>query len=556
MKILRVSMTGKKVREEILAEGKVLGGRGLVDEILTEGNVALTHPLSEENRLIIAPGLFAGTPMPTSGRLSVGAKSPLTGGIKEANVGGIAGHKLGRLGIQGAVIEGKGERWQLLFIAKKGVSFEPADDFVGLTNYAACEKIKERYGSKVGVIIIGPAGEMRLANSTVGFTDPNGYPSRHAARGGLGAVMGSKRLKAVVIDDEDAPPRRAAKEDDFRTAVKELTNVIVNAPPTKMLNTMGTPSFVDMDNVRGSLPSYNHRSGSFDKASNINADAFLAKIKASGGSMGHGCMTGCAIRCSNIYHDQNGNYLTSALEYETIVLLGSNLGIDDLDAIARMDRRCDELGLDTMEMGNAIGVLSDVGLFKFGDATRAEELIEEIAKGTPMGRILGSGVAVTAKAFGINRVPAVKGLGLSGHSVRSLKGWGVTYATSPQGADHTAGSVLDDPLSPIGQSERSRNAQIHLAAFDCTGLCLFTFLGRNPAPIIPLINGLFGVEWTTVDYLEMGREMLRKERSFNERAGFGRGADRLPYWMTQEPLPPTNAVFDVSEEDLDSVFHF
>jgi aldehyde:ferredoxin oxidoreductase len=323
-----------------------------------------------------------------------------------------------------------------------------------------------------------------------------------------------------------------------------------------MLNTMGTSSFVDMDNVRGSLPSYNHRFGSFDKVSNINADAFLAKIKTSAGSMGHGCMTGCAIRCSNIYHDLNGRYLTSAFEYETIVLLGSNLGIDDLDAIARMDRRCDELGLDTMEMGNVIGVLNDVGLFKFGDAIRAEELIEEIAKGTPMGRILGSGVVVTAKVFGISRVPAVKGLGLSGHSVRSLKGWGVTYATSPQGADHTAGSVLDDPLSPVGQSERSRNAQIHLAAFDCTGLCLFTFLGRNPVPIIPVINALFGVEWTTGDYLEMGREMLRKERSFNERAGFGRGADRLPYWMSREPLPPTNAVFDVSEEDLDSVFDF
>jgi aldehyde:ferredoxin oxidoreductase len=548
MEILQVNLAEKKLVRKPLREKEILGGRGLVDKVLVERNVALAHPLSDDNQLIIAPGLFAGTHVPTSGRLSVGAKSPLRGGIKEANVGGTAGHKLGRLGIQGVVIEGRSEQWQLLFITKKGVSFEAADDFVGLTNYAACEKIKERYGSKVSVILIGPAGEIKLANSTVA--------SRHAARGGLGAVMGSKRLKAVIVDEGDAPPRRAAREDDFRTAVKELTNIIVNAPPTKMLNTMGTPWFVDMDNARGSLPSYNHRFGSFDKVSNINADAFLARIKVSGGSMGHGCMASCAIRCSNIYHDMNGQYLTSALEYETIVLLGSNLGIDDLDAIARMDRRCDELGLDTMEMGNVIGALNDVGLFKFGDAARAEELIEEIAKGTPMGRILGSGVVVTAKVFGISRVPAVKGLGLSGHSVRSLKGWGVTYATSPQGADHTAGSVLDDPLSPVGQSERSRNAQVHLAAFDCTGLCLFTFLGRNPVPIIPVINALFGVEWTTGDYLEMGREMLRKERSFNERAGFGRAADRLPYWMTQEPLAPTNAVFDVSEEDLDAVFNF
>ncbi len=167
--------------------------------------------------------------------------------------------------------------------------------------------------------------------------------------------------------------------------------------------------------------------------------------------MGHGCMPGCVVRCSSDFHDSSGKYLTSAFEYETVVLLGSNLGIDDLDAIARMDRKCDELGIDTIELGCTIGILNDIGLFDFGDAVKAEAFIEEIAKGTPLGRILGSGVEITAKVFGIDRVPAVKGQGLAGHAARFLKGWGVTYATSPQGADHTAGSVLDDPLSPEGR---------------------------------------------------------------------------------------------------------
>ena len=556
MNILRVNMTESKATIEFLPEGKVVGGRGLVDEVLAKSHVSAVHPLSDDNLLLFAPGFFAGTKLVSSGRMSVGAKSPLTGGIREANVGGTAAHKLGRLGIQGVVVEGKSPQWQLLIISKNKIAFEPATEIVGLDNYPACEKLRKRYGSKVGIIIAGPAGEMRLANSTVAVADINGYPSRHAARGGLGAVMGAKRLKAVVIDEGNTPVRKGAREDLFRKVSKELTNVVINNPICKSLKAMGTSIFVDQGNVRGSLPTHNYHRGSFDRASNINAKAFLAKAKANGGTLGHGCVAGCVIRCSNIYNTPDGKYLTSGFEYETIALLGSNLGIDDLDAIARMDRRCDEIGIDTIEMGSAIGVLTDVGLFKFGDVARAEALIEEVAQGTPMGRIMGGGVEVVAKVFGVDRVPAVKGLGLPGHSVRSLKGWGVTMATSPQGADHTAGGVVESPLSPVGQYERSRNAQIHQAAFDCTGLCTFTFLARAPSLIVSLINALYGIDWTEEDYLEMGRAMLRNERAFNREAGFGPGLDRIPFWMRKEPLPPTNAVFDVSDEDLDSVFNF
>jgi aldehyde:ferredoxin oxidoreductase len=265
-------------------------------------------------------------------------------------------------------------------------------------------------------------------------------------------------------------------------------------------------------------------------------------------------MPGCVVRCSPIFHGPDGQFVTAAFEYETIAMLGANLGIGDLDAVARMDRKCDELGLDTIEMGCTIGVLNDVGLFTFGDANRAEALIEEIAQGTPMGRILGSGVAVTAKAYGIPRVPEVKGQGIPAHAGRSSKGWAVTYATSPQGADHTAGIVLEDPLSPVGQVDRSRKQQVLMAALDATGLCQFTFL--PPKLIVPMINGLYGVNWSQDDYLEMGKEMLRQERAFNVKAGIGPGADRLPDWMKSEPLPPTQAVFDVPDEEMDQLFNF
>jgi aldehyde:ferredoxin oxidoreductase len=549
-------MSQRKMMVKEFTTSKIVGGRATIDYLMTEYGSPTAHPFSEESLFIVAPGLLAGTSAPMSGRLSMGGKSPLTGGIKEANVGGTAAHKLGRLSIQAIMVEGKAKEWQIMKIDSQGATLENAGDIVGLTNYAACDRLRERYGDKISIIIIGPAGEMKLANSTIAVTDLKGRPSRHAARGGVGALMGSKGLKAIIIDDTEGVSRQAIDKDAFKAAVKASTVAIKNGPPTEALHNMGTFFWVDVSHSRGSLPTYNFHMGAFDKFQNINAEKLIELNKARNGSMGHGCMPGCVVRCSSDFHDPSGQYLTSALEYETVVLLGSNLGIDDLDAIARMDRKCDELGIDTIELGCTIGILNDVGLFDFGDSVKAEAFIEEIAKGTPLGRILGSGVETTAKVFGIDRVPAVKGQGLAGHAPRSLKGWGVTYATSPQGADHTAGSVLDDPLSPEGHVERSRAAQIAMAAFDATGLCLFAFLSRIPELIVPLINALYGVKWTEADYMGLGKEMILQERGFNLKAGIGPSADMIPDWMRKEPLPPNNTVFDVSQDDISDVLKF
>lgn len=425
MNLLKIDMTKQEVTLEPFPKDKIAGGRGMIDYLMTEYGSPTAHPLSGESLFIVAPGLLAGTNAPQSGRISVGGKSPLTGGIKEANSGGTAGHKLGRLGISAIMVKGKAEKFQILKITAKQTTLEDAGDIVGLTNYTACDKLRARYGDKIGIIIIGPAGEMKLANSTVGFTDPEGRPCRHAARGGVGALMGAKGLKAIVVDDDGTEVRQAVDKDAFREAVKAATEAIKSGPFTEALHNLGTAAFVDMDNGRGSLPTNNYRAGSFDKVANLCSSKFVETVHSRGGSMGHGCMPGCVVRCSPVYHDGSGKFLTAALEYETIGMLGSNLGIDDLDAIGRMDRRCDELGLDTIEMGSTIGILNDVGLFNFGDAAKAEALIGEIAKGTPLGRILGSGVAVTAKVFGIDRVPAVKGLAIPAHAARSSKGWGV-----------------------------------------------------------------------------------------------------------------------------------
>jgi len=556
MTLLKVNMSQKKVMSEAFTSRKIVGGRAMIDYLMTEYASPTAHPLSEESLFIVAPGFFAGTSVPMSGRLSLGGKSPLTGGIKEANAGGTAGHKLGRLFIKAIMVEGAAKEWQILKIDSEGGTLENAGDIVGLENYAACDRLRDRYGDKVSIIIIGPAGEMKLANSTIAVTDLEGRPSRHAARGGVGALMGSKGLKAIVIDDKQGIMRKSIDKDAFNAAVKAFTAAIKNGPPAEALHKMGTFFWVDISHSRGSLPTCNFHMGSFENYKSINAEKLTELNQARGGSMGHGCMPGCVVRCSSNFHDSSGKYLTSALEYETVVLLGSNLGIDDLDAIARMDRKCDELGIDTIELGCTIGILNDIGLYDFGDATKAEDFIEEIAKGTPLGRILGSGVAIAAKVFGIDRVPAIKGQGLPGHEARSLKGWGITFVTSPQGADHTAGSVLDDPLSPEGHVERSRLAQVAMASYDSTGLCLFTFLSRNTELILPLINALYGVKWTEADYMAMGKEIILQEKEFNLKAGIGFSVNAIPDWMRKEPLPPNNTVFDVSQDDIDNVLIF
>jgi aldehyde:ferredoxin oxidoreductase len=560
MSLVRIDMSSGRISTEPFpqpSEVKMpLGGRAAVDYLLTLFGSPAAHPFSEESQLIIAPGFFGGTAIPSSGRLSIGGKSPLTGGIKEANVGGPAGNGLMRLGIQAIMITGRSEEWKVLRVDSRGVFLEPAQDIVGMDNYAACDRLRGRYGKRVSILIAGPAGERRYLNSTIGATDADGRPCRHAARGGLGAVMGSRLLKAVVIDDAGTSLRKPFDQAAFRAAVEAVLETLKSGPhgtSGDFLQRFGTPGIVDIDNQRGSLPTFNYRRGSFEHSPMINAEKFIELNADRGGSMGHACMPGCVIKCHNVYHDSKGEYLTGSLEFETLALLGSNLGIADLDAIARMDRTCDGLGIDTIETGSTIGILNDVGLFEFGDAARAEALIDEMARATPLGRILGSGVEVTAKVFGIDRVPSVKGQAIPGHEPRALKGWGVTYATSPQGADHTTGPVIEDPLSPSGQVERSKHSQIRNTAFDATGLCYFTFLARNPEIIMPLINSFFDLNLVLEDLMDLGRWMLRTERGFNRKAGIGPGADRLPEWMRKEALPPTNAVFDVPQSEMDEM---
>lgn len=554
MKILKLDMTLGKIKEETLPNDFTWGGRGLVDYLLTKNMNPNSHPLSLDSVFVLACGMLAGTSAPNSSRISTGGKSLLTGGIKEANSGGTAGDIMGRLGIMAVMARGKSEKPQLLMINSKGARLESASFVSGLKNYEACRKLREKYGEKISIVLTGPAGEKGMANSTVAVSDVQGRPARHAARGGLGAVMGAKGLKAILLDGSGTKSRSPENPAAFKKAVKNAVTIIRSMPVGEALRAQGTATWINSCDATGQMPTLNHTLGAWDKTDAINGSALAGVVTGRGGLMGHACMPGCIVRCSNNYHGPDGEYITSALEYETLAMLGSNLGIDDLDIIAKLDRMCDELGIDTIETGNTIGVLNHAGMFDFGDGPKAIEYVREIGNATPMGMILGSGTETACKVLGIDRVPAIRGLGIPAHMARSRKGWGLSYATSPQGADHTSGAVAEDPLSPHGQAERSRDSQISMAAFDSLGMCWFTFINGSHDLLYPMINALYGLDWDAKQYLKMGEEMIRMEITFNRKAGLGPEQEQMPQWLKEEALPPTNARFDVPDEDYAKVW--
>ncbi|MFN2148557.1 MAG: aldehyde ferredoxin oxidoreductase C-terminal domain-containing protein [Anaerolineales bacterium] len=563
-KVVRVDVAKRQVRHEAVPPGWTrLGGRGLIPRILLDESDPLLDPLGPDARLIWAPGLLVGHMLSSSDRISVGGKSPLTGGIKESNAGGTTGLRLAYLGIKAVIVEGspKDDQPQILLLNKGGGTFEPAGDLAGMGVYQAGARLVERFGKKRGCILIGPGGEMQLTAAGILNLDKDLEPSRINARGGMGAVMGAKGLKAIIIDDTGGERPPLHNPALFKAAQKYFTKELLAHPQTRTYEEYSTAAMTMMCNTFGGLPTRSFTAGSFEGAEKISGESLRETLLARGGDSepSHACMPGCVIRCSNCFGDSQGKRVVSPIEYETIGLMGSNLGIDSLDAIAILNREANDLGLDSIELGAALGVAADAGLMEYGDLERALELIGEIRLGTELGRALGNGAAAAGEFLGVERVPVAKRQAISAYDPRAIKGTGVTYATSPQGADHTAGLTIRakiDHLDPKGQAEVSRASQVSMAGYDTLGVCIFAGFGfaKAPGAIRDLLNARYG--WDVGDDIlkELGEETLRLERAFNKAAGFTKDDDRLPAWLSREPLPPHNAVFDVSDEDLDRVF--
>jgi aldehyde:ferredoxin oxidoreductase len=516
-----------------------LGGRAFTSRIISEEVPPAADPLGPDNKLVFAPGLLAGTRAPNSGRLSMGAKSPLTNTIKEANVGGSAAQKLATLGLQALVLEGRAEELTLIKVDKEGVNFLPASHMKGVGNYETIEILKKQFGENSAIISIGPAGEMCYKAASIASTTPD-FQLRMAGRGGLGAVMGSKNLKAVVIDDTGSNAVEVTDERKMKEAAAALSRGILSHPLIDGLKQFGTPILVMMINTAGCLPTKNYSTGQFAGAEKISGEHIAELMqKRPKGQPVHRCMNGCIIHCSNIFTDEGGTAIVSGLEYETLALVGSNCMIDDIDTIARINYVCNDVGVDTMDVGAAIALTMEAGIIPWGDGERALALVGEIVQGTEMGSAIANGCRFTGEKLGVKRIPHVKGQSLSGYDPRVLKGTGVTYATSPMGADHTCGNALPSPAnpdydstSPSGQGEISGFLQRYFAAIDSLGLCLFASL--------PLL-----------DMPDLQKHLIACASAVTGEPEVEN--DRLPGFFSVEPLPPSGLVFDVPEADLDGV---
>ena len=584
MWIVRVNMTDQTYRVEPVPEAyKYLAGRAMTSTLVADEVPPLCHPLGPNNKLVFSPGIVTGTAAPTSARVSVGAKSPLTGGIKESNAGSSWAADLAHLQIKALVLEGQplknGKYWGLyLTYDKQGqkprIEFFDATEYTGKPLMEVFPGVYEKFGNRISIAGAGLSGEHAYGNSGVVFNDEARRATRYAGRGGMGSVLASKGVKFIITNRKDAPDVELTDKSLFNEGRKKMTEALQTHDITKPkggLNTYGTAVLINIMNEAGGLPTRNFSSGRFEGAADIAGEAIFDGNKKRLGKdlYNHACSPGCIVQCSNTWFNEDGKEIASCIEYESDWALGADCGIDSLDDIAEMVRLCNEYGLDTIETGTTLAVAMEAGVVPFGDGKGAINLIHEMGKGTPLGRILGSGTEGAGKAYGVRRVPTVKGQSMPAYEPRAVKGIGITYATTTMGADHTAGYTIapeilgvsgkQDPLSNEGKAALSRNFQAATAFIDSSGHCLFIAfaildIASGYQGMIDECNGVFGTQWTADDVAAYGINVLKKERAFNEAAGLGKLADRMPEFMKIEPLPPHNQVFDIPDEALDSVY--
>jgi len=564
MKLLNIDLINKSYNYKNLSKKSLIkGGRALIAEVLKESNVANAYPLGPENKLIICNGALAGTGVSCSDRLSIGAKSPLTGGIKESNSGGDCARSLAKLNLRGIILNNKisDKDWYILKVDQDKIEFVIANEYLGLGNFEFKSRIERKYSDNYNLISIGPAGENLYLNSAIATTDVEGRPSRMAARGGLGAVMASKKIKGILINKNGNSEIKGSKSKGFMKVRKEFHKIIQENERKEVLKLYGTASTVmDVQNI-GALPVRNFSAGRYEHADNISGERIYDIIKERGGEgkNSHACMRGCMIQCSNVYPDEKGEEIVSPLEYETIGLIGSNLDISDPDIIAQINYLCNDFGLDTIETGGALGVMVEAGLFDFGETDKFIEAIKDVPEGGWLGRLIGMGTGIAGKFLNVRRVPVVKNQCISAYDPRGVKGTGVTYVTNPMGADHTSGLTVFLPIdhhSKADQISASYNAQIGRTAYDSLGLCVFLMsaTAAHPNKVIKMLEELYDISLSEEFLNELGRKVLIDEFMFNESAGIPKDDYNMPDFFSKEKLAPNDLIWDFTETELDKFF--
>jgi len=565
--LMRIDLHTRKITKEKIISGHPLemyAGRSLSSKIVTDEVEPTSDPLGPKNKLIFACGFIGGTPAPNSGRISVGAKSPMTLGVKESNTGGKAPSFLSRQDIRGLVFEGISEEWLIVVVKEGEITLENGTEFVGINNYKLLDTLKEKFGDNIGTFSIGFAGEKLFLNSSIAAMDMEGVPSRHAGRGGLGAVMGSKKIKAIVV----YPPKKSMlsyeNKDEFFALSKEWFKTLNDTKAT--FRKYGTSIGIDTINHLYGLPTQNFRRGSFKGVENINAEALDAFTTKNHGQKGVACSPGCAIRCSNILRTAEGEHITSSLEYETMIMNGSNLMIDDIETLGWIDHYCDDNGLDTIETGNCIAMFMEAGKLEWGDRKGTIELLKGFSEDNSDSLLLGLGCYALGKKLGIERIPHVKRQGFPAYEPRSFKGMGVTFVTSAMGADHTAGPAIhgrkgyaDKEYGEVFEKESkveiSKDLQIFIYIADSTGCCYF--VGPDYASAqkwTNLYNTRYGWDKDVDYWIQWAIDGIKMEREFNTRAGLEK-TDTLPNFMLDEKLEDNeDRKWDLSKKELNEIW--
>ena len=549
---------------ELHGEEIVYSGRYLIAKTLIERDAARVDPLGPGNPLIFSAGPFAGTSFSNANRTSVGCKSPLTGGVKEANGGGSFGYGLGQLKVAGLTLLGASADWTVVHLTRDGgIEFDDAAPYLGRPNSEVAAQLFAHYGKKTALALCGPVGEYQGLLAGVSFSDKDGRPSRLAARGGVGAVMGSKRVKAIVVDLDRMPPFADAPK--VRQAVRGYAQKVqADEVIQTTYKPLGTMAMADVQNYLGGLPVRNFSAGRLadteaGEAFRMGAEFIAPLIAARGGDQSHACMPGCLIQCSNVYNDADGNEVVSPVEYETLGLLGSNCGLTDPDDLAALNAIANELGIDTIETGATLAVLMEAGEADFGDAAFMTACLHEIGRGSERGRFLAQGTARVGEQLGVRRVPVIKRQAISAYDPRVVEATGVAMMATAQGADHTAGNLprlVTTEMSVDEVIEQSLAHQTRVAAVDSLGLCVFggSVTYANIEFLTDAINAAHGTALEAGFFERLGQRALRQERDFNRLAGFEAGDDELPAFFYDEAIPPTNRRARIHGADVHDMY--
>jgi aldehyde:ferredoxin oxidoreductase len=559
--ILRVDLGSGAVNKEPLpvdAMRPLLGGKGLGAYLLLKEVAPHVDPLSPENPLILNVGPLTGTTAPTGGRLGSTTKSPATGTYSDGYCGGFFGQTLKYAGYDATILQGAAAEPVMLVIDDDRVELRSSKHLWGQTVTQTSESLKEEFGPDWQSLVIGPPGE-RKTNIAGIFND-----TRALARGGVGAVMGSKNLKAIV--SRGTGMVAVADRKQYDRALQLASRALRMSTSIGRMKTEGTNNLLEFVNAVGALPTRNFRQGQFSASDEISGSAF----REHSWERDYACF-GCPIACSKVTHPVDGKRLEGP-EYETVFAFGPNCAIGDRDTIIRMAQLCDEYGIDTISAGGIVGFVMEMfeeelisandldGITpRFGDCQAALKLIGKMAKVEGCGEWLSQGVAIIAERYPDSQAFAmhVKGLEMPAYHPNAAKGMGLAYAVSERGACHLRGAPLSevlggaDPLALHGQAQLFRDHQAESALWNSAVLCCFPGFGMSIKELWQLTNAVTSFEYASAKEFELVGERINTLcRLFNVREGLARKQDILPRRNLTQPLSDGPAKGEVVELDV------